>query len=98
MTRMTTVLESGSPFEPYFAQTFAIAVTTFPLYSLLSAALPLLAISVINSAVIAMILAFVFVRRWRSIVAIVVGVPLLLWIAMTATSMLLERRIERGAT
>jgi len=84
---LTTTLDRNAPIEARFAPSFAIALCT----------LPLLQLTVLNSIIIAIIAAWVFTYlRWRALLAIVIGVPLLLLIGVTATATVLEHGTERG--
>jgi len=98
VSRLTAALDHhDKTIESYFAPSFAVSLCTLPLYPVLAGKLGLFAISALNSALVAIIIAFVLVYlSWRAILAIIVGVPLLLLIAMIGGAMLIEQRIDRG--
>ena len=85
--RLTKTLDRNAPIESRFAPSFAAAVC----------ALPLLHLTFLNDVVVALLVAFVLTFfHWRTIVSLIILVPLLLLGGMFFTALWLENRIQRG--
>ncbi|HEY8133163.1 MAG TPA: hypothetical protein VII12_14880, partial [Thermoanaerobaculia bacterium] len=70
-----------------------LAIFTAPMHSIVRGRLPIFTISLLNSVLWGLIAAVIVTRlRWRWIAAIVIAIPILLYLGMTAAAMILERR------
>ena len=69
VSQLTAALDHhDKTIESYFAPSFAVSLCTLPLYPVLAGKLGLFAISALNSALVAIIIAFVLVYlSWRAI-------------------------------
>ncbi|HSP17732.1 MAG TPA: hypothetical protein VLV78_23510 [Thermoanaerobaculia bacterium] len=94
----TEAVKPSRPFEERYAPSFALAVTTLPLYPTVGKAkMDLLFLAALNSLLVALIAATLAVfLRWKTLLAIVVAVPLLLVVGMLATATILELRVAQG--
>jgi hypothetical protein len=84
--RLTKTLNREAPVEQRFAPSYAVALCT----------VPLLRLKVLNDVVFAILIAFVLVFfRWRTIVTLIIMIPLLLLGGMFGAAVWLEHRTAR---
>jgi hypothetical protein len=94
LVQWSDVLRASRPLPEHFAPSFGLAIFTAPVYSMVHDRLPIFTTSLLNSALWGIIAALIVTRlRWRSIAAIVIAVPVLLYLALTAAAMILEHRL-----
>ncbi len=86
----------GRPFADRYGPSFALAVTTLPLYPiLLGSNIRLIGVAALNSIVVSLILSILVVTlRWRAVVVILM-VFILLMGGIIAAGLILERRAEQ---
>ena len=86
-------LRLSRPLSDLFAPSFGLAIFTAPIYSIARDRLPIFVTSFLNSVLWGIVAALIVTRlRWRWIAAIIIGVPILLYVAMTAGAVILEHR------
>src|SRR5436309_10092387 len=97
VARLTPALKADNPIENRFAPSFLVALCSIPLYPIVVGKVSFVAASLLNDLLVGFLAALMVVYlRWRTIVAIVIGVPIALLAGMIGVVMLLEQRVAAG--
>ena len=92
--RWSDALSQSRPLSGLFAPSFGLAVFTAPVYSIVHNRLPIFTTGLVNSALWGIILALIVTRfGWRGIAVIVIGIPILIYLGITAAAVILEHRM-----